>query len=171
MRYAKEAIFQLLDTVGDGSGIKEAIGDYSSNPTSFRLKHNSGKVRIIRMIVMVEDTGSFDSGLYGNGVSLTNGIRVYVRNKADEIIQEYTSFPILTNGDWAGHCHDFNHFTYGSGNEVASIRWTFNKSGQAIFLDFFQGDYLEVYLEDDFSDLVKHRFSVQGHYLDKHEQI
>ena len=162
-----KGIFRLLDTVGNGTGDTEAIGDYSVVATSFKITDTTGWGSIERLIVMIEDTGSFDSGLYGNGLGLTNGIRVYVKNVSDEVLQELTSFPILTNGDWAGHCHDFNHFNWGSGNEVASIRWTFSKSGQPALIKFDHGEYLEVLLNDDFSNLVKHRFTVQGKYVTK----
>lgn len=165
----KEAIYQLLDTVGDGTGTKEATGDYSTTPESFKLKHASGMALVERVIVMIEDGGSFDSGLYGNGVELTNGIRVYLRDINDNILEEFTSFPVLTNGDWAGHCHDFNHFNWGSGNEVASVRWTFSKAGQSLTINFDAGEYMEFYLNDDFSNLVKHRFTVQGKFLHKSE--
>lgn len=157
-------IFQLLDTVGDGSGINEAVGDYSGTPQGFKFKPSIGSALIERVIIMIEDGGSFDSGLYGNGISLTNGIKVYLKDKDDNIINEYTSFPIKTNGDLAGHCHDFNHFNWGAGNEVASIRWTFSKAGEPIFISAHEGEYLEFYLNDDFSGLVKHRFTIQGKY-------
>ena len=160
-----KSIYRLLDTVGDGTGTTNAIGDYSVTPASFKITGTSGRVDIERVIVMLEDGGSFDSGAYGNGLALTNGIRVYLRDTDDNVINEYTSFPILTNGDWAGHCHDFNHFNWGSGNEVASIRWTFSKSGQPVQINFDAGEYFEVYLNDDFSALVKQRFTIQGKYI------
>jgi len=160
-----ESIYRLLDTVGDGSGTTNAIGNYATVPASFKITDTTGHATIERMIVMLEDTGTFDSGAYGNGVALTNGIRVYLKDTDDAVLQEYTAFPILTNGDWAGHCHDFNHYSYGTGNEVASIRWTFGKSGQPIEVRFNEGEYLEVYLNDDFTNLVKQKFTVQGKYV------
>lgn len=160
----KKPIFRLLDTTGDGTGTTEATGDYSSTPASFRISDTEGWGIIHRMIVYIEDGGSFDSGRYGNGLQLTNGVRVYIRDADDEILAELTSFPVTTNGEWQGQCHDYIHSSYGTGNELASIRWTFSKSGQPAEVRFDQGEYLEVYLNDDFSDLVKHRFTVQGHY-------
>jgi len=165
----KEAIFQLLDTVGDGSGTKNANGDYSTTPASFKLKHSVGRASIERMIVMIEDEGVVDSGKYGNGLTLVNGVRVYLKNASGEVIEEYTTFPIKSNGDWAGHCHDLTRHAWGGGNEIESIRWTFSKSGQPILIDFYLGEYLEVYLNDDFSGLVSHYFNVQGKYISKRD--
>jgi len=164
-----DGIFKVLDTVGDGSGTYDAIGDYSVTPQSFKITDTTGWGVITRMMIMLEDSGSFDSGLYGNGLALTNGVRIYLKNSSDEVLQEYTSFPIKTNGEWAGHCYDLNYFNWGSGNEVATIRWTFSNSGQPIEVHFNEGEYLEVYLNDDFSGLVKHRFTVQGHYKTRPE--
>lgn len=158
-------IYQLLDTIGDQLGSTEVNGDYSVTPQGFKFKPTENSALIERAFIMIEDSGSFDSGLYGNGLSLTNGIRVYLRDKDDNIITEYTSFPIKTNGDWAGHCFDFNHFNWGAGNEVAAVRWTFSKAGEPIFISAHKGEYLEFYLNDDFSGLIKHRFTIQGKYV------
>ena len=162
MKEREKAIFRLLDTNGNGTGTTEATGDYSSTPTSFRISNSTGIADIERMIIFIEDTGTFDSGDYGNAITLTNGIRVYLRDNADQVIEEYTSFPILTNGDWAGHCHDLNLHTFGSGNQVMTLRWTFAKSGQRVSVDLKEGEYFEVLLNDDFTGLVKHRFTIQG---------
>ena len=163
---ARKHIFKLLSSNGDGTGTSNAIGDYSVTPLSLKLKltGNILPIEIERMIVMIQDTGAFDADKYGNGITLTNGIRVYVRDIADAVIEELTMFPILSSGDWAGHCHDLNHFAFGTGDEIATVRWTFGKSGKPITLDFSKGEYLEVLLNDSFVGLVKHRFGVQGFY-------
>ena len=172
MDYRKEAIYQLMDTVGDGSGTTNAIGNYSdigAGLTEFRLKHNTGVQELRRLLVYIEDSGSLDAALYGNGQILTNGIRIQLRNSSAQVLEEYTAFPILSNGDWAGHCHDAVPLSWGTGNQILSIRWTFSKSGQPIYVNGFQGEYLTILLNDDFSGLVKHLFIVQGKYKDLNE--
>ena len=163
---ARKHIFKLLSSNGDGTGTVNAIGDYSVTPLSLKLKLTGTilPVEIERLIVMIQDTGAFDAEKYGNGITLTNGIRVYVRDITDAVIEELTMFPILSSGDWAGHCHDLNHFTFGTGDEIATVRWTFAKSGAPVTIDFSKGQYLEALLNDDFTGLVKHRFGVQGYY-------
>ena len=84
-------------------------------------------------------------------------------------MQEYTSFPLLSNGDWAGQCFDYNYITFGTGDEIGVVRWTFANSGQPIIVKFNHGEYLEVYLNDDFSGLTHHRFTVQGHQVTREE--
>ena len=159
-----EAIYQLLDTVGDRSGETNAIGNYSLSTTGFKFKPIKGIALIERMIIGIEDQGSMDSGAYGNGLGLVSGIRLYLRSADDSILEEFTAFPIRTNGEWAMHCHDVTRHAWGAGNEVLSIRWTFSKAGQPIAIDHRKGEYLEVGLEDNFSNLIKHTFFIQGKY-------
>ena len=165
----KEAIYQLLDTVGDGTGTTNVNGDYSSTPQGFKIKHDKGYALIERMIIGIEDSGSMDSGAYGNGLGLTYGVNVYLRDKDDNILEQYNTFAIKTNADWAMQCHDVTRHAWGAGNEVLSIRWTFSKAGQPIGINFDAGEYFEVLFADDLTDLVKHYFSVQGKFLHKKE--
>ena len=164
----RKHIFQLLSSNGDGTGTTNAIGDYSSTPLSLRLQLNEPElVKIRRMIVKVQDDGTFDAELYGNGITLTNGIRMYHRNKTNDILEEITAFPIKSTGDWAGHCYDVNHFTFGTGDEIISVRWTFANSGLDLIVNFAEGEYIEILLNDDFTGLVEHKFQVQGYYNDQ----
>ena len=165
----KDGIFRLLDTVGDGSGTTNAIGDYSAVATSFKITDTSGWGSIERIMISYRDTGSFDTELYGNGIALTNGLKVFLKDTNDAVIQEYTAFPIKTNGDWASHCYDWAYFDTGTGDNYASIRWTFAKSGQPVIVKFDQGEYLEVLLNDSFINLVEHKFIVQGVYTTREE--
>ncbi len=160
----KRQLFQYLDDVGDGSGVINLVGDHSGGATTFKIAPGPGEVfRLSRMIGYVEDGGSFDSGLYGNGITLTNGIQIE-HDHVDGTVDMLAGLPILTTGGWAAQCHDVtppNNF--GSGNEFISIRWTFNKTGQYTRLDGDLGQELRMILHDDFSNLEAHRFQVQGY--------
>lgn len=151
---------QLWNGVSFGTGI--AIGDYSSTPTSFRLDTGGEELEMHRLIVSFKDSGSFDADKYGNGLILPNGIRIYHRDVNDDLIQEFTAFPVRSNADWRAHCHDVIISSSGTGDEVASVRWTFNKSGRPITLLGSRGEYLEILLNDDFSDLNDHKFLWEG---------
>ena len=165
----KDGIFRALDTVGNGSGTINAVGDYSTTAQSFRISDTSGRGIIHRIIVSYRDSGAFDTELYGNGIALTNGVRVFLKDSSDQIIQEYTAFPIKSNGDWAAHCYDWTYFQEGAGDNYAAIRWTFSKSGKPVTVKFHEGEYFEVLLNDDFSGLIEHKFVVQGHYARREE--
>lgn len=159
-------LYRFLDTDGDGTGTKNAIGDYSDTgdgETIFYIAPPENQVyEIARILPSVKDAGSFDSGNYGNGISLSNGVVIRVSD-ADGVLVDLTDGnPIITNADWATLCYDVDISSFGSGNEYLHARWTFSKAGQPIKLYGDAGHKLEVVLHDDFSDLVSHYFMVQG---------
>lgn len=161
-------IFKLLSSNGDGTGTTNAIGDYSVTPLSLKYGPSSTEdVEIGRMIVKIEDAGTFDADKYGNNITLTNGIRCYVKDSSDAVIEEITAFPIISSGDWAGHCHDVTLHSFGTGNNVLTVRWTFSRSGHPIELHLTNGQYFEIYLNDDFTGLIEHRFQIQGYFKDE----
>ncbi len=164
-------LFRFADEVGDGSGNKDATGDYSAGGlglTEFAIKPGAGEhFHITRLIVTIADSGSFDSGAYGNNVTLTNRILVQKRtgspHGASSLVQDLTdSAPIMTNTGWAAYCYDVTVFSFGQGDEVLSARWTFTRAGVTIELDGDNGDYLAVVLNDDLEGLEGHAFQFQG---------
>ncbi len=166
MAKRNELLFRYLDTVGDGSGTKNAVGDYSSSATKFLIKPPSDETFIIeRLIVSVEDGGSFDAAKYGNGITLTNGMHVHEEvngvQKLD-LIDAGGGQTIKTNADWGALCYDADVKTWGTGNQVLLVRWTFSKAGAPVRLDGAIGEELTITLNDDFSALVDHRFMAQG---------
>ena len=152
--------------LSNGSTI-EAIGNYAAAPESFRFKCKSGsqKLHRARIIVTIEDSGEFNTDLYGKDIVLTNGISLMVRDESDTLLMDYTDDdPVHTNVEWAEYCYDVQYHDFGTGsaNKFLNVRWTFERSGK--FLSLSSGDYLEVSLNDDFTGLVAHRFLVQGYY-------
>lgn len=147
------------------AGTKDASENYSASPVSFRYTADPDRTDYLeRLHVYYTDSGSFDSGGFGNngGNPLTNGITVNAQ--IDGVLYTYTDdVPIRTNGLWntlAGV--DVRHENYGAGDEYISIRFTMAKAGQPVILDGSKGDYFEVLLNDDFSFLTSMYFKVQG---------
>ena len=66
------------------------------------------------------------------------------------------------SAEWATYCHDLTAHTWGSGNDTLTVRWTFTKGigDDGVVLD--PGESIRVILNDDFSDLVAHKFLFQG---------
>lgn len=156
-------IYRRLDAVGDGTGTKSAVGDYSLAAQDFKITAPSAhQYEISRMIVSVEDTAGFQAAEYGNlGAALTNGISVLVTDAADATIIDLTDgAPVKTNAQWSSLCYDADLKTWGSGNELLAVRWTFAKAGAPIRLK--PGQSLVARLNDDFTGLVGHTFEVQG---------
>ena len=157
---------RFASTNGLPTGTKSAIGDYSDTgmgQTDFYIEALSGeKLAVARVIIHVVDSGSFDSGSYGNAITLTNGIKfIYRRNGVEFDVSD--GFPIKTNVDWGRFCYDVSVSTYGQGNEALNARWTFSKYGNPLVLD--SGDSLILRLNDDFSGLVEHTFLFEGVHI------
>lgn len=156
----------MLDTVGDGSGTKDANGDYSGEGAEqFLIAPGTGEIyKIARMIGTYSDTTGFSPDEYGNlNAALTNGISmgVYDGSGIKYWLTDEDN-PVKTNSDWVHYCYDWTLFSYGTGNDRAGFRWTFAKSGSPVTLNGNNGEYLAVNLNDDLTGLVDQHFLVQG---------
>ena len=155
----------------DDGGSIHAIGNYLAVPEHFTWVPETHRIaHITRMLILIEDDSNLGATSYGGIVGgLLNGIGVHVHdsNNGDAIIADLDGAEsIYTNTDWAGLCHDLTPYVFGGGqnNQVATIRWTFEKAGGPLMLDGSKGHYLAIDLNDDFSSLVDHRFLIQGWY-------
>jgi hypothetical protein len=159
----------LYSFLKDSGNNVNAVGDYSGSPESFAFAPAAGELVVLkRMLVFIEDGGAFDTGAYGNGSALSNGITVNVKNGAG-LLYTLTPEAVKTNANWAGYCYDFQVQTYGAGNEYAAAVWDFSEDegGGGLALRGDSGEFLEVLLNDDFSGLVNHKFRVRGRYFVK----
>ena len=160
-------IYRYLDTVGDGTGTKNAGGagtDYSSTLTRFMIVPPATERFVLsRMITMVRDSGTFDADKYGNGLALSNGITIEKRNAAGQLLDYCDGVPIKNNTGWAQMCHDKVIHSEGTGNEIMTVRWTFVKGGVPVELDGVNGEFFAATLNDDFTGLVEQYFFVHGY--------
>lgn len=154
-------LFRFLDTNGNGTGTKNAIGIYGSPVEEFYIQPQGGESLIInRMIVLIGDATAPAAGGYGGMSALTDGISVQVREGANLVLDLTDGLPIKTNLAWGHHCYDVEPSSYGSGINFVRVRWTFGASGKPLCLRGTQR--LCVRLSDDFSGLTEHYFMVQG---------
>ena len=157
--------YQFFDTIGDGSGSSLQNVDGSVSEVSFKITPPSDKVYgIARVIFSLKDSGSMDSGGWGNRANpLVNGIKV-IWHRAGQAI-DLTKTPIRSHIDIAAICYDINHNEWGQGDEFVVARFTFTKAGQFLELDGSQGDYLELLVRDDLTYLVEQKLSCQGYQI------
>ncbi len=152
-----------LDTVGNGTGTHNAVGNYASTPTEFLLIP-AKSVLIYRMLITVEDASGFKAEIYGSGVALTNGIDLEVRDEEDNVQELFTdAHSVKTNSHWAMYCFDVDvksWRTSGAGDEMLVARWTFSRMGAPLRLR--EGQKLVIKLNDDFTGLILHHFVAQG---------
>jgi len=158
----KNKIFHYLDTNGDGTGEKNAIGDYSGAGLTWFYYESTGYAEIHRMIISYEDGPGMRAERYASlPAALPVGIFVkQIDSDLSEMLDLTDNEPITANAEWGELCYDIELKSYGPGNEFILARWTFGQSGSPLALD--QGQKLVVVLNDDFTGLVSHRFMVQG---------
>lgn len=161
----KVLMLKYMTKDNDGATV-DAIGDYSATRGVWMIKPKPGEIiHIARIVVSYKDDGSFDSGSYGNGIVLTNGITSYFRQNGVDVYPGFDpNLPILKNPDWAAICFDTRVDTYGSGEEQLSVRFSFNKTGKDIILYGDTGDEYVLYFDDNFTGLISHRILAQGYY-------
>ncbi len=160
----QKAIYQFLDSNGNGLGTTNAIGNYASGSEFFFRAQ--GDCDLERMIVHIEDAAGIQPDEYGNlGAALGNGWELLVFNEADTEILDLTSgIAVTTNGGLGRYCYDLKveSWTAAPTNEFVQARWTFSRAGQMLFLE--GGNKLSITFNDDLTGLVEHTFMVQGYY-------
>lgn len=157
-------VYQFADTTGDGTGTTDMSVDGSATPVTYSTKPGAGEIfRVARIIVSVRDSGSFDSGGWGNngGNPLANGLVANV--KWDGVVVPLTVTPITSHIDLAALSYDVSYNSWGSGDEFIVFRFTFTKAGQYIRLDGDLGDEIQFIVNDDLTYLTQQRISVQGY--------
>lgn len=160
----QEYLGRFLDTVGDGSGVKNASVNHAGAAQSYQIIAPAGSRYIItELTVNIRDGGTIDSNQYGNGIGLTNGITVQTSNGTPDFVLT-DSVPILTNNDW-GRFGSIDHYTFGSGAEYLLSKISFLSFGQRglVLEPGTDADRLEVILNDNFSGLQQHYFYVKGY--------
>lgn len=153
-------VFKTLDTVGNGSGTKNAIGDYSASPTQFKLVCPANHAYTIEMMMIhISSATNFTLTGYGSLAALTNGVVIGATvggvtntlNAAD---------PFKSNDDWAHVSAFVNHLTFvGSGDSLA-IPFSIGDFGTPLVLA--AGDSLFVTLNDNFTGLTSQHFIAHG---------
>lgn len=151
-------VFKFLDTNGDGTGDKNAIGDYSSTPTDFFYQPEGGRTVVLtRMIITMSGDHVNENGYGVKDTPLANGIVVHTENSTPEAAMDLSGgIPIRKERHWQRYCYDADASSLG----LVVARWTFAKAGIPLFLS--HNDRLVVTLNDDFSALTGHFFNIQG---------
>lgn len=159
---------RFLDTVGDGSGTKNAIGDFSAATQSFIIKPATNQViSIDKLVIFVKGAGRGNAMGYGSASLLSTGIELIWERNGSEFRNFTDEIPIQAHVDWMRHSSVTSfEDTVPEGN-VFSMEWDFREmSGGPIVLHDSKLDVFGVTLDDDFSGtgvaLVEHFFNVHG---------
>lgn len=154
-------ILRSLDTVGDGSGTMNAVGNYVT-PTTFKITCPSGKkYNITEMLVHISGATNFSIGAYGNiAGGRTNGVKIQFTVGGVTSVLNTGEF-FKTNDDWAHVSSYINHIAYAGGGDSIVVPFSITDFG--IPLQLSGGDSLEVVLNDNFTTLVSHHFVAHGY--------
>jgi len=165
--------YRHLDTNGDGTGIKNAIGDYSGAEEIFYVQPAAGEIlRIERLLVLIRaPKATFYTDSYGSLGELANGVSLRVQSDTGTLVELTNGLPVKTNGNWGHYCFDTDIYPSSQGNNdtYLRVRWTFAKAGYPLRLVGDNNERLEVVMNDDFTDgggnsFVEHYFHAQGYY-------
>ena len=159
----------MFDTNGDGTGETNAVGEYQDaepgeGETEFFVTMPEGEAMIIGSgRFYIEDAGAFDSGKYGNSLVLVNGIKLHLQDADGNIVLDFfqDGGVIMTNAQLAAIGQLPVYLDFGQGNNSLVVSWTAESFATHLLLT--HENKLVVTLNDDFSDLVQHRFIVYGH--------
>jgi len=150
-----------MDSVGDGTGSTDMAVDGSVSPVIFRLKPAVGhELWITKIVVMFADQGSIDSGAWGNGITMTNGIAMVLVN--DGTLVPATNFNIKDVGDLASLTFNVEEHTWGSGDSVLVSRYTPGRSTQGLYLSDATNDEFQVVINDDLTGLSRQYVTCRG---------
>lgn len=139
------------------------ISDYTvatGTPNKIIYSAPVGKLSVIMSWnIVIEASGTVDSGAYGDKLALVDGLAFELANSGGVIGTLTNGLPIKTNGDYARYAQDVTPLTFGTGNTFVKI---YHRFPIPLILNGDDGEYLQIPLTDDFSGLISHTFYVQG---------
>jgi hypothetical protein len=160
-------ICRFLDTVGDGTGTKNANGNYAA-ATVFRIQPGANQVFVIKTLTwFMRDNSAFNSGSYGGGLTLTNGVILRTQNGGGTIYNFMDGLNVFTNADIArlAGIIDYVDLSSGTGDDFLRAVIDFEQLlGQPLTLtQTNNNERLEIVLQDNFTGLIQHRFQAGGY--------
>jgi len=154
-----------LDTNGDGTGINNAIGDYSAAVTDFYYAPAIGEsVDITKLILHVADKAAFAFDGYGGlaAGTVTNGIQILFERLGVIVLQLTNGVPITKNVDFVHLNTDYSLISFASNYQASSVSFDTESFDTPLQMHGDLGDKLIVRLNDNFTGLDDHHFIAYG---------
>jgi len=151
----------VLDKLTDESSESNAIGNYSVTPREFSYVVAEGVERITNFNAAIKGQFAVSSEKYPClNSELTNGVlfKLVYDNDEEKILSLIKSL--------------FNYYQVGSNTvseDQKSIVLNSRLNSTSMFIDLNPGDRITLVLNDDFSDLTLHEFSIVGYKTDGQE--
>jgi len=140
--------------------------DGNSNPVAFTMTNDSPanlKLNVERINFSIVDGGMGYGEFGGLGAILSAGLAVAWYDENDVELLDYTDGqPIVANEDFSLLAGVDAFAEPAAGDDFLPIRWTLGKSGRRPVMH--PGDYIQILVQDDLSDLSKFRAQAQGYW-------
>ena len=154
-----------LDTNGDGTGVKNAVGDYATTPTVFYYQPPVGiTAEVTKLMIHVSDKGAFDVDGYGAIApgQIVNGLKITVYRLGVKVLELTDGEPIVDNADLMHLNTDYKliNFTSNYGSSIVSLDAQAFQNSLLMHGDL--EDQLRVELSDDYTGLEDQHFIMYG---------
>lgn len=151
----------------DTNGNTNMAVDGSTTPVSFKLQPPQDQIiRVASWFIYIEDEKGFNVTDYAAlNTPLTNGMTVNAKIGGKE--GQMFNFPIKAISDILSVTYEVKLNTFGNDNDVLVAEIDFTKFGQYVRLDGSLGDYLEVVINDDLTELGSQYVTANGYFEDK----
>lgn len=162
--YTDMPLIQPLSTNGDGTGVINAIGDYSLTPTRFYVQPALNQSFILSELeIQLSDIGQFKIDTYGNiAGGLTNGYDLLIKRNGVTMSQLNVTGPLKTNDDISHLTSRHIFIDWATIDNSFHVTYSHLDYGSKFKLEGNKLDTLEVTLNDNLAGLVDHYFIVRG---------
>lgn len=155
----------FLDTNGDGTGVKNAIGNYSATPTDFkyiRPKGHEGNLFLTSLVIHLQSPVKINAQGYGASMfPLINGIQIFIEDEFAVMTRSLTTgIPVKTNSDWNRYGGKTKVDPYNGGDYFFKATFRAIPPTKPVFLA--PEHSIGMTLNDDFTGLISHTFCVEG---------
>lgn len=159
------ALRRFLDTNGNGTGTKNATGNYSAAPTPFYIQPNADqRFAIYELLVQNSDAGQYGQSVYAAfATALTNGLLMRVKQSGSVVFDLLDGVPIKTNDHFVHVSHDYTLVTWQGSLNSMSLLIQFARN--SLVLNGRTQDQLEIVCQDDFTGLIDQTFFVTGRII------
>jgi len=156
--------FRFLDSVGNGSGSKTMVANFSGAATSYKMIVPAGKIYIAtQFVIHISGAGSYSATNFGGIATLTNGILLNIRMNG--VVGSLLDNVAIKDNSTFYHMSPqlMQIINLAGATSVLVAQYNPSDFGLPATLNGDTGDYIEAVLHDDFSLLGTFDMHVKGY--------
>jgi len=150
----------FLTAAGDGSGLNNFNGNYAT--VSQDIYYQAvGDFLLYSMQISIVDAGLFAYSDYANNAALTNGIKFFFKPTGLPEVPLFNALTIKTNSDFQAMSNRYDITAWAGSAQTALVHiHAIEQYGCPLSLK--AGDRLIIRLNDNFTGIISHIFSIGG---------